>query len=186
MKFPFPLGDDLTAAAAASITDPAGVVAQAVLPGADYIAPASSLFFGPEPTSKASFMQYVPSRLIADRLLQQYWDAVHPMCKCVHKPSFDRQYTLFWNTITAGAEPAYSLQAAVFAAMLSAVISMPDEMVAMELGVNKTQLHQNFQAGTEIALHRANFLRSSKLQTLQAFVMYLVGKADHGFTKAPY
>jgi hypothetical protein len=59
-------------------------------------------------------------------------------------------------------------------ALLSAVVSMSDHAVSMQLGVPKVQLLQSFQQGAESALYRANFLRTTKLQTLQALVMYLV------------
>ena len=71
--------------------------------------------------------------------------------------------------------------------MLSAVISMSEEDILLEFGVAKPELLENFQRGTETALYKANFLRSTKLQTLQAFVMYLVSSAmfvllvDHGY-----
>ena len=60
-------------------------------------------------------------------------------------------------------------------AMLSAIVSMSEEAVLMQLGVEKNQLLQSFQKGAESALCRANFLRTTKVQTLQALVMYLVG-----------
>ena len=46
--------------------------------------------------------------------------------------------------------------------------------VLAEFGVTKDGLVDNFRQGTESALARANFLRTTKLETLQAFVMYLV------------
>jgi hypothetical protein len=119
---------------------------------------------------------------MADRLLMRYWQSVHYMCRIVHRPSFERQYEAFWQSIGSGLEPVPSLQALVLAAMLSAVISMSDDEVLMEYGVAKPQLLENFQRGTETALYRANFLRTTKLQTLQAFVMYLVRQRHHTLT----
>lgn len=75
-----------------------------------------------------------------------------------------------------GIEPPNSLQAVVFAAMFSGVVSMPEETILMEFGVSKKNLVENFQMGTETALGRANFIRTTKLETLQAFVMYMVGR----------
>lgn len=148
---------------------PEGIAAS----GSDYIAPSSSFFFAPEPT-RTSIMQFLPSKVMGDRLLLRYWSAVHDMCRIVHRPSFERQYASLWQSVASGLEPAPSLQALVLAAMLSAVISMSDEDVLLEFGVSRPQLIQNFQRGTETALYRANFLRTTKLQTIQAFVMYLV------------
>lgn len=74
-----------------------------------------------------------------------------------------------------GVEPPNSLQAVVFAAMFSGVVSMSEESILMEFGVSKKGLVDNFQMGTETALGRANFIRTAKVETLQAFVMYMVG-----------
>lgn len=73
-----------------------------------------------------------------------------------------------------GIEPTGSLQAIVFATMFSGVVSMSDEMVARDFGVPKKNLVGNFQVGTETALSRAHLLRTTKVETLQAFVMYMV------------
>jgi hypothetical protein len=40
--------------------------------------------------------------------------------------------------------------------------------------MEKRTMVDNFREGTEKALAKANFLRTTKLETLQAFVMYLV------------
>ncbi len=73
-----------------------------------------------------------------------------------------------------GVEPASSLQAVIFAAMFSGVVSLPEETVLRDFGVPKKNLVGNFQIGTETALARANLLRTTKVETLQAFVMYIV------------
>ncbi len=73
-----------------------------------------------------------------------------------------------------GIEPTGSLQAVVFAAMFSGVVSMSEDVVMRDFGVHKKNLVGNFQIGTETALSRANLLRTTKVETLQAFVMYMV------------
>jgi hypothetical protein len=147
-----------------------------VAPGNDYIAPSSSFFFVPEP-QRISVMRFLPSKSMADRLLAHYWESVHYMCRIMHRPSFEREYSSLWQTIATGSEPKPPLQALVLATMLSAVISMSEQDLLLEFGVAKPELLENFQRGTETALYKANFLRSTKLQTLQAFVMYLVSNS---------
>ena len=73
-----------------------------------------------------------------------------------------------------GIEPMGSLQAIVFAAMFSAAVSMPEERVINDFAVSKKELMDNFQQGTETALGRANLLRTTRLETMQALVMYMV------------
>jgi hypothetical protein len=119
-------------------------------------------------------MQYLPAKEVADSLLEQYWDAVHYMARVLHRPTFERQWTQFWNSVHMGVEPPASLQALVMAVLLSSVISMTEERITYEFRAEKGQLLDTFRQGTESALYRANFLRTTKVQTLQAFVMYLV------------
>ena len=122
----------------------------------------------------SSLIDFLPSKLAADRLLSQYWFAVYPIARIVHRPSFERRYENFWNEVQMGIEPLGSLQAIVFAAMFSGVVSMPEEIITRDFGTSKKALMENFQRGTETALARANFLRTTKIETLQALVMYMV------------
>lgn len=142
-------------------------------PGPTYIAPSSSFFFSSGQNS-ASLIDYLPSRLIANRLLNQYWLAVHPICRIVHRHSFQRRYGAFWADVEMGVEPTGSLQAVVFAALFSGVVSMSDNAILMEFGTSKKDLVENFQMGAETALGRANVIRTTKVETLQALVMYMV------------
>jgi hypothetical protein len=148
---------------------------EAINPGNDFLTPSSSFFFAPEP-QRTSFMSYLPSKNVSDRLMAQYWSCVHLLCRVVHRPSFQRQYVIFWQQVQAGIEPPPSFQALLLATMLSAITSMSEEAIVVQFGVEKKQLVNSFQAGTETALYRANFLRTTKLQTLQALVMYLVSE----------
>ncbi len=51
---------------------------------------------------------------------------------------------------------------------------MDESTIWRDFGVSKESLIDNFKLGTETALGRANFLRTTKVETLQAFIMYLV------------
>jgi hypothetical protein len=154
-----------------------------VRPGLNFIVPSSSFFFAPEPR-KSSFMIYLPSKNVADSLLNHYWLAVHQMCRLVHRPSFERQWAEFWQQVHSGTEPLPSMQALVMGVLLSAVISLSDQAISMQLGVPKEQLLQSFQQGAESALYRANFLRTTKLQTIQALVMYMIPLCRREVTRA--
>ena len=146
-------------------------------PGNDYVAPSSSFFFAPG-VEKTSLMTYLPKRPVTDKLVQHYWRAVHVIARTVHRPSFEKQYESLWHDVSTGVEPRVSFQAVLMGALLSAVISLPEEKVLAEFGVTKEGLVDNFRQGAESALARANFLRTTKLETLQAFVMYLVSVFD--------
>lgn len=144
-----------------------------MLPSQEFVAPSSSFMFAPG-VERTSIMHYLPSRVLVDKLMAHYWKAVHLIARTVHRPTFERQYLKFWDDVNAGMEPRASFQAVVFAALLSSVISMSENDIYNEFGVNKQSLIENFRQGTESALSRANLLRTTKLETLQAFVMYLV------------
>jgi hypothetical protein len=152
-------------------------------PSRDYVAPSSSFFFAPG-IEKTSLMTFLPARSMVDKLIAHYWQAVHGVAKAVHRPSFERQLHKFWSDVSTGIEPRLSFQAVVFAALLSSIVSMPEHRVIAEFGVEKHGLVDNFRSGTESALARANFLRTTKLETLQAFVMYLV--SHHSYMLLEY
>lgn len=142
-------------------------------PGSDYVAPSSSFFFAAG-VHKTSLTTYLPAQDLVDRLMEHYWRAVHVVARTVHRPTFERQYQRFWNDIRSLTEPRTSFQAVLFAALLSSIVSMSEEKVMAEFSVSRADLVENFKQGTEAALARAKFLRTTKLETLQAFVMYLV------------
>lgn len=107
-------------------------------------------------------------------MLEYYFIAVHPIARCVHRPSLELQYESFWEEATAGYEPRASVQAVVFAAWFSAAVAMEESVVNREVGFTKANLVENMKIGTEVALSKANFLRTTRVDTMQAFVMYMV------------
>jgi hypothetical protein len=112
--------------------------------------------------------------MVVDELLAHYWNFVHIVARTVHRPSFERQYQNFWIRVNMGTEPRSSFQAVLFAALLSSVVSMTEDEVRVKFGMEKRTMVDSFREGTEKALAKANFLRTTKLETLQAFVTYLV------------
>jgi hypothetical protein len=142
-------------------------------PGQDYIAPTSSFLFAPGAEGAPVEARLLPRDHI-DHLVAYYWEAVHPIARTVHRPSFERQYQHFWVNVNAGIPPRASFRAVLFAALLSSTVAMSEETVRTQFGVERGSLIDNFRAGTEAALTKANFLRTTNLETLQAFVMYLV------------
>ncbi|KAB8299262.1 hypothetical protein EYC80_001347 [Monilinia laxa] len=142
-------------------------------PGPAYIAPTSGFFFG-QAGQSASLIDFLPSRLAADRLIEQFFIAVHPMAQILHRPSFEKEYDTFLNEVSLGIEPPNSVQSMVFAVMFAGLVSMDPSDIIHNFGMSKASLIDNFRLGTETALSRANFLRTTKIETLQAFVLYLI------------
>lgn len=142
-------------------------------PSASYIPPTSGVFFG-QVVQSPSLLTFLPSRPAGDRLLEHYFEAVHPVARCVHRPSLEAQYEGFWDEATAGYEPRATIQAIVFAVWFSAAVALDEAAVNHEFGFTKANLVENMKVGTEVALSKANFLRTTRVDTMQAFVIYMV------------
>jgi hypothetical protein len=142
-------------------------------PGPSYIAPGSGFVFG-DVGSKRSLLNFLPAKAAADILARNYFDNVHFIARVVHWPSFQLHYDNFWTSVLAGLEPPAWQQSLVLAVLFSAVASMAEQDVTAIFARPKSTILGNFQTGTEVALSKAQFLRASKLETLQALVIYLV------------
>jgi len=124
--------------------------------------------------SSLSLINFLPSRELANTLMHEYWLRVHPLARVVHRMSFERQFLQFWQAVSTGYEPKFSIQALVFAVLFSAAVSMPEDLVRTRTGREKDELVKSLQTAVEYALSRANFLRTVKTETIQAFCAYLV------------
>lgn len=142
-------------------------------PGPTYIAPGSGFIFG-DVGNRRSILDYLPTKNVANELIRNYYENVHFIARVVHWPSFNLQYDNFWTTVLAGLEPPASQQAIVMSVMFSAVASMPEAEVASIFAKPKRIVLSNFQTGTEVSLSKAQFLRATKIETLQALVIYLI------------
>ncbi|KAF2864210.1 hypothetical protein K470DRAFT_292425 [Piedraia hortae CBS 480.64] len=136
-------------------------------PGPEYIAPSSGFFFA---GADLSLRDVVPEKDVCDQLVAQYFHAVHHMCRCLHRPSFEAQYEETWQKLDSGTGAAATLCAVLF----SAVVSMTDADVLRMTGDTRTLLIHRLRGATEFALSKANFLRTTRVEVMQAFVMYLI------------
>ncbi|KAI1466730.1 uncharacterized protein F4812DRAFT_432592 [Daldinia caldariorum] len=141
-------------------------------PGDQYIVPTSGFFFG-QLGEPPSILQFLPYRAAADQLMKQYFTCVHPIAPCAHRPTLEATYSTFWEEINAGYEPRPSMQAVIFGAMFSGAISI-DENTPEFAGYPRASWVSSLKMGTETALSKANFLRTTKVETMQAFIMYMI------------
>ncbi|PYI09606.1 hypothetical protein BO78DRAFT_307832, partial [Aspergillus sclerotiicarbonarius CBS 121057] len=141
-------------------------------PGRSFTAPSVNLVLG-RPPSNESLIDFLPARYIADTLLERYWIAVHPVARIMHRPTFAQRYETLWELVDNGHEIIPSLGAIVYAVLFSAVVSMEDKHLD-GYGVSHQELKDRLQMGTETALCRAQLLTSTKTETLQAFVGYIL------------
>lgn len=142
-------------------------------PGPTYLAPGSGFMFG-DVGNRRSLLEFLPSKVAADALVLEYYNNVHFVVRTLHWPSFQLQYENFWTSVLSGIEPPASMQAVVLAVMFSAVVSMSDENAASVFGKTKRTVLTSLQTGTEVALCKAQFLRATKTETLQALLIYLL------------
>ncbi|KAI1174947.1 hypothetical protein F4777DRAFT_588811 [Nemania sp. FL0916] len=143
-------------------------------PSENHIVPSSGIFFG-QVGELPDILQFLPHQGAADRLMRQYFGAVHPVAPCSHRASMEGTYAAFWEDIHAGFEPRPSTQAIIFATMFSGIVSMKEDVIFHELGgFPKANWVASLKIGTETALSKANFLRTTNLETLQAFIIYMI------------
>ncbi|KAH8675697.1 hypothetical protein BX600DRAFT_507913 [Xylariales sp. PMI_506] len=155
------------------MTDPSGSdlsLPSYLRPGVQYMAPTSGVFFG-QVMEQPPFAAFMPHRVAADRLMSQYFMSVHPIAPCSHRPTLEKTYAALWEDCSAGFEPRSSVQSIVFAAMFSGAVSMEEDELC---GYPKANWVASLKLGTETALSKANFLRTTKVETMQAFIMYML------------
>jgi len=94
--------------------------------------------------------------------------------RVVHRPSFAQRYETLWELVENGHPVTTSLVAIVMSVLFSAVVAMPEAQVLDICRTSREEMKHNLQLGTEVALGKANLVKSAKIETLQAFVAYLV------------
>lgn len=142
-------------------------------PGPTFTAPSLNFVFD-QSLAQDSLLKYIPPRNIADKLLQRYWDAVHPVARVLHRPSFAQRYETLWEAAENDCWVAPSLSALVCAVIFSAIVTMSETEVLVTCRVPREDLKDQLKLGVETSLAKAQLLKSTKFETLQAFVAYLV------------
>ncbi|KAL2051030.1 hypothetical protein ABVK25_008624 [Lepraria finkii] len=118
---------------------------------------------------------YFPSREEIHILYHQYYAAVDPLAHLIHKPSFDTECFSF-SSFLPTLEPApASFRALLLAVCLAAAVSLSPMQSQLQLGIAKqNELVGKLKVATEKALVDANYMKSIKVQTLQAFTIYMI------------
>ena len=144
-------------------------------PSTSYLAPNLNLL---SLGAAHDLLSYLPPRPISIRILQQYWTSVHPVARILHRPSFEKRWQIFSDHMKSKTPPVKSLQALVFSILFSGIIAMPSGTLDQEFGEDQHLWLANLKVGTELALMEAQMLQTAKVETLQAFVAYLVSNAS--------
>lgn len=122
-------------------------------------------------------------------LLGTFYSNVDPMTRIVHKPTLKRrliQYIDYTYGRDASSSDDGELLAAhsgkdihtfeplALAIFYSSINSLSAEDVLLQFSIEKEALLSQFQHGVQVALGRENFLTTSSIELLQAFVLLLV------------
>ena len=162
-------GDDV----ADSDMNSAGSVPDFLRPSTDYIAPSSSALFG-HLTAVPPVLRLLPAQHICDFLVKTYFTNVHPIASCLHQPTFEQQFREFLIHVGRGRQPRRPRQALVFAVLFAGVVATDADDLAEQFDVYKGELVELVKFGVEASLGRANLLRTTSVEAMQAFVIYLV------------
>lgn len=142
-------------------------------PSSDYIPPSSSALFG-HLTAVPAVQNLLPSSWICDFLKNTYFKSVHPIASCLHQPTFEQQFSEFLLLVDRGRQPRRPRQALVLAVLFSGVVAADENEIAVQFNVRKVDLVGIVKYGVEASLGRANLLRTTSVEAMQAFVIYLV------------
>ncbi|KAF5988003.1 putative C6 transcription factor [Fusarium bulbicola] len=121
-------------------------------------------------------------------LLDTFYSNVDPMTRIVHKPTLKRRliqyidYTYGLNASSSedeeslaahSSEDIHTFEPLALAVFYSAINSLSAEDVLLQFSVEKEALLSQFQHGVQVGLGRENFLTTSSIEVLQAFVLLL-------------
>lgn len=153
-------------------------------PSSDYITPSSSALFG-HLTAVPVVQKLLPSSWICDFLKNTYFTNVHPIASCLHQPTFEQQFREFLIHVDRGRQPRRPRQALVFSMLFSGVVAADADEIAVQLNVRKVDLVALVKYGVEASLGKANLLRTTSVEAMQAFVIYLVRRVPRASFLSP-
>nr|RBQ88702.1 hypothetical protein FVER53263_02420 [Fusarium verticillioides] len=121
-------------------------------------------------------------------LLDTFYSNVDPMTRIVHKPTLKRRliqyidYTYGMNAPSSdreeclaahSGEDTHPFEPLALAVFYSAINSLSAEDALLQFSIEKETLLSQFQHGVQVGLGRENFLTTSSIEVLQAFVLLL-------------
>jgi hypothetical protein len=127
-------------------------------------------------------------------LFDIFYSHVDPMTRIVHKPTLKRrliQYIDYTYGVNASSsdnedfpaahsrEDIHTFEPLALAVFYSAINSLSPEGVLLQFSAEKESLLSQFQCGVQVGLERENFLTTSSIEVLQAFVLLLVSLYSH-------
>ena len=116
-----------------------------------------------------------PSRMRV--LCDIYFRNVDPLMKILHRPTVERTFNMYMVN-PADRPLSRTTEALFFAMYFGAVTSVQPDSCLRQLGEDRRVLSVQYKQAVEHALARADYLSSTSLETLQAFMIYSVSLSD--------
>lgn len=120
---------------------------------------------------KINLIEYWPNTQLLPRLKTIFLDRGDPLLKIFHIPTF---WSSLDNALRSPREVSKGLEAVMLAWCFATVSILEDSECISLLGIERRQLFSHFQIATRRALTKAGFLHTSDLDTLRAYMCYLV------------
>ncbi|KAG6367968.1 hypothetical protein INS49_002168 [Diaporthe citri] len=110
-------------------------------------------------------------------LCDVYFRNVDPLMKILHRPTVEKTFDLYIMN-PADHPLSRTTEALSFAMYFGAVTSMQPDSCVKQLGDDRRVLSVQYKQAVEHALARADYLNSTSLETLQAFMIYSIIMLD--------
>ncbi|RMZ78316.1 hypothetical protein DV737_g3935, partial [Chaetothyriales sp. CBS 132003] len=104
-------------------------------------------------------------------LWEIFKDNIDPVVRLLHRPTIKE---IFMNAASSVDRISRAAEALLFSLYFGAVVSLTDEQCRKLLNESRDTLQKKYRFATEQALARADFLNSSSLVCLQAFIFFLI------------
>ena len=131
-------------------------------------------------SSPKSLINFHPTYEYAMRLWGAYIDSVEPILKILHRPT---ALAVIQRAAASPSSASKSTECLVFAIYHAAVMAMSERDCMEQLGQERSRLLTLYYDTVRYALINVDFLRSTDIQVLQAFVLLLLsvrGRFDPG------
>lgn len=132
--------------------------------------PASAALLG-SGLSISSLISFHPSYDSATKLWKLYSENVDPIVKVTHGPSFE---TTFKRIAANPGLTSRSLEALIFAVYHIAIVSSSEKECMKLFGESQSILQARYYDAARQALVNANFLRTTDLAVIQAYILFLL------------
>jgi hypothetical protein len=125
------------------------------------------------PTKNNDISWLHPPQELIPKLWAVFIDRVDPVVKIMHRPTF---YASLMNGVQNLQSVSRPFEALMFAFYVTTIASLNDDEFFDQFGEQRSITLARYRIGAKQALANAEFIRSSSLTTLQAFIMFIVSK----------